>query len=318
MEFDVIRRFFLPLSHGLARDSADLAIGDDGALITPPPNHQLVVVTDTLVAGVHFPLATSAYDIGWKALAVNLSDLAAMGAQPAFYSLALTLPQVDQAWLTDFSQGLADCAQPYRLLLIGGDTTRGPLTVTVTAQGWVPHGQALLRSGAQVGDCVYVSEWMGEAGLGLSLALAEQIPTNVGETCALARLNRPVARVALGIGLRGLATSAIDISDGLLADLTHVLTASKVGATLTTDLMPVSETVKSWAAEQPLKPLTAGDDYELCFTAPPDQQTRIEQLADQLNLKITRIGEVTLQPGLVIDGEKINPSKLGFDHFKQR
>lgn len=317
MEFDLIRQYFLPLSHRSQLDTADLAIGDDGALITPPSNHQLVVVTDTLVAGVHFPLDTSAYDIGWKALAVNLSDLAAMGAQPAFYSLALTMPQVEPAWLTDFSQGLADCAKPYHLPLIGGDTTRGPLTVTVTAQGWVPIGQALLRSGAQVGDAIYVTDWIGEAGLGLALALAQQRAANASEASALARLNRPVARVALGVGLRGLANSAIDISDGVLADLGHILTASQVGAVLHSHLMPVSKSVKRWASDQVLKPLTAGDDYELCFTASPESHQQVVQLAEDLKLKVTRIGEITLQPGLVIDNQKINPSKLGFDHFKQ-
>lgn len=315
MEFDLIRQFFLPLSASSLQRSSDLAIGDDGAIITPPSDCQLVVVTDTLVEGVHFPLDTLAYDIGWKALAVNLSDLAAMGAKPAFYSLALTLPKVDQAWLSEFSKGLADCAAPYEIPLIGGDTTRGPLTITVTAQGWVPKGQALLRSGAKPGDAIFVSGLIGEAGRGLSLALAQQGARNLADNLALARLNRPQAQVALGCELIAIAHSAIDISDGLLADLGHILEASGVGASLVFDTIPLSNAVKEWAGNNRLRPLCAGDDYELCFTASADKQEQVYELAKKLDIKLCKIGVISQQPGLLIDGMQLDLEKKGYDHF---
>jgi thiamine-monophosphate kinase len=311
MEFDVIARYFQPLSLACCQD--DVAIGDDGALITPPADAQLVVVTDTLVSGVHFLAQTSAYDIAWKALAVNLSDLAAMGARPAFYSLALTLPQVDSAWLNAFSKGLADCAAPYGVSLIGGDTTKGPLCVTITAQGWVKRGAALRRSGAQIEDDVYVSGVMGEGGLGLSLALACQRPLNAEQHQALNRLHRPQPRVELGLALVGLAHAAIDISDGLLADLNHMLEASGVGAALDYAAIPLTQAVQLWAQDQRLKPLQAGDDYELCFSAPESAREKLKRLAGLLNLPLSRIGKITRQSGLVIDGETQSPS--GYVHF---
>lgn len=313
MEFDVIERYFKPLS--LITRPGDVSIGDDGALITPAPNSQLVVVTDTLVSGVHFVADAEPYDIAWKALAVNLSDLAAMGATPAFYSLALTLPNIDQAWLSAFSRGLADCAAPYALPLIGGDTTKGPLCITVTAQGWVSKGCALLRAGAKVDDDIYVSGTIGEAGLGLSLALSKQAPTNRAQQAAFDRFNRPIARVALGQALAGLAHSAIDVSDGLLADLTHILTASAVGAHLDLSTIPITQAVREWACGAPLKPLQAGDDYELCFTAPKKNRDKIQALAEALDLPLSRIGEVTAQPGLVVDNETPVPERLGYQHF---
>lgn len=313
MEFDLIEQYFKPLSQSTR--PGDLAIGDDGALITPPPNSQLVVVTDTLVSGVHFPVNTAAYDVGWKALAVNLSDLAAMGAQPAFYSLAITLPHADQAWLADFTKGLADCAALYSIALIGGDTTRGPLCITVTAQGWVAQGKALLRSAAKVGDDIYVSGPIGEAGLGLSLALAGQSPRNAAERFALQRLNRPQARVELGLALIGLAHSAIDVSDGLLADLSHILHASNLGAHLHSAQLALSESVRHWTQGDHLKALQAGDDYELCFTACKNQRAAIAALATELNLPLHLIGETTEAPGLVVDNANTDCAHLGYQHF---
>ncbi|AHF01021.1 thiamine-monophosphate kinase [Thiomicrospira aerophila AL3] len=325
MEFELINRYFAPLGTqlGLGEFSAgDLGIGDDGALITPPANSQLVVVTDTSIAGVHFPVSTHPFDIGWKALAVNVSDLAAMGARPAFYSLALTLEQYDQAWLNAFSAGLNAMMQSLPVdmsgasfPLIGGDTTRGPLSITITAHGWVERGQALLREGAKPGDGVFVSGQLGEGGLGLSLALAGLQPRSVDESLALAKLNRPEPRVALGRALIGLASSAIDISDGLLADLNHILQASNVGVDLSADTMPLSAAVKAWAGSDPLKPLNAGDDYELCFTLPLRYWSRIEQLSSQLGIKISHIGEITAELGCRLNGELLVPSKQGFNHF---
>ncbi len=311
MEFDVIERYFRPLS--FVSDARDFAIGDDGAFITPPPDKQLVVVTDTLVSGVHFLPDASAYDIAWKALAVNLSDLAAMGARPAFYSLALTLPQVDAQWLSEFARGLADCAAPYAVSLIGGDTTKGPLCVTITAQGWVAQGKALRRSGAQPGDDVYVSGCIGEGGLGLSLALAAKTALNDQQQQALLRLHRPQPRVRLGLALVDLAHSAIDVSDGLLADLAHILKASSVGAQLDYAAIPLTEAVKAWAQHQPMQPLQAGDDYELCFTAPRSARDTLIDLAGLLNLPLSRIGKVTQQLGLTIDGQA--HLARGYQHF---
>ena len=313
MEFDLIEQYFKPLSQ--TTRPGDLAIGDDGALITPPDDSQLVVVTDTLVSGVHFLPDAEPYDIGWKSLAVNLSDLAAMGAQPAFYSLALTIPNADSTWLAQFSRGLQDCATPYAMPLIGGDTTRGPLCISVTAQGWVPKGEALLRSGAKLGDDIYVSGAIGEAGFGLTLAKAGCIPSHADEIEALMRLNRPQARVALGLALRNLASSGIDVSDGLLADLQHILQASGLGAQLRLADIPLSKAVKKWAQANPLQALNAGDDYELCFTANTSQRQVIEDLSGLLKLPICRIGEIRQAPGLVVEGLVGEMAVQGYEHF---
>lgn len=323
MEFDLIEQYFKPLSQSTR--PGDLAIGDDGAVIMPPADHQLVIVTDTLVSGVHFLADADPYDVGWKSLAVNLSDLAAMGAQPAFYSLALTLPEHNQAWLSAFTQGLKDCSAPFAMPLIGGDTTRGHLCITVTAQGWVPKGQALLRSGAQVGDDVYVSGYIGDASYGLALLTEKKSKESrvysPQQQQAIARLLRPNARVELGRALRNIAHSAIDVSDGLMADLQHILVASKVGAELNFKQMPLREEVKSWAGAEYLKPLKAGDDYELCFTADSSQRATIQQIAESLDLKLQRIGSITPPPsskddasGLVIDGVT-QAEQLGYQHF---
>ncbi|SFR51237.1 thiamine-phosphate kinase [Thiomicrospira sp. ALE5] len=324
MEFDLINRYFAPLGKGLAE--ADLSIGDDGAVITPPKDSQLVVVTDTSIEGVHFPLLTSPFDVGWKSLAVNLSDLAAMGARPAFYSLALTIEKYDQAWLAAFTgglcammQSLVDDAAISALPLVGGDTTRGPLSITITAHGWVRRGCAIPRSGAQPGDGIFVSGLLGEGGLGLSLALAAQQPNNAAEVQALTKLNRPNPRVGLGLALVDLATSAIDISDGLLADLNHILQASKVGADLDMTAMPMSNAVKAWAGADWLKPINAGDDYELCFTLPPQHWSKLADLSSQYAVKLTKIGQITAQKGCRLDGQAIATADLtseqGFNHF---
>ncbi|MBE0492973.1 MAG: thiamine-phosphate kinase [Thiomicrospira sp.] len=313
MEFDLIEQYFKPLSQ--TTRPGDLAIGDDGALITPPENSQLVVVTDTLVSGVHFLAQANPYDIGWKSLAVNLSDLAAMGAQPAFYSLALTLPSADPPWLEAFSRGLHDCAKPYAMPLIGGDTTRGPLCISVTAQAWVPKGEALLRSRAKLGDDIYVSGAIGEAGLGLMLAKAGGLTSSTQEDYALTRLNRPQARVSLGLALRNLASSAIDVSDGLLADLNHILQASNLGAQLYLADIPLSDAVKNWAQANPIQALNAGDDYELCFTANPNQRQVIKDLSGLLGLPIHRIGKIRQAPGLVVEGLVGDKDVRGYEHF---
>lgn len=319
-EFDVIDRFFKPLSHVGQAD--EVGIGDDGAVLSCLSGHQLVVVTDTLVDGVHFPSETSAFDVAWKALAVNLSDLAAMGATPAFYSLALSLPaeKNDQAWLELFAGGLKQLASLYNIPLVGGDTTRSDrLTITITAQGWVETGQAILRSGAKPGDLIYVSGMLGEGGLGL-----KAVQKGWEESCyahAKQKLNQPAPQVTLGHYLKGLATSAIDISDGLLADLKHITVLSEVGARVDVSLIPVSNVMQSYIEQSGdwSLPLIAGDDYELCFTVHPDNQSSIQALAEELDISLTEIGQVVAgYQDIQLKNAPENQAhlvSLGFEHF---
>lgn len=303
-EFDLIDVYFKPLSQPLGL--GDLGIGDDGAVLTVPAHNQLVVVTDTLVAGVHFAEFASGYDIGWKSLAVNLSDLAAMGAKAGFYSLALTLPHVDQAWLSEFALGLKALAHNHNIPLIGGDTTKGPLTITVTAQGWVPNGQAVLRSGAQAGDLVCVTGVLGEGALGLKLALQTLNKTLLAalsqseQTAALAALNRPQPQLALGANLHGLASAAIDVSDGLLADFGHILNASSkaqnsaLEASINLDQLPISSAMQTYIAHTNdwSLVLSGGDDYQLCLSVPPQHWDEITAKAQALGVRLTVIGKI--------------------------
>lgn len=312
-EFDLIEHYFKPLSTGLCDD--EVGIGDDGAVLNAVDKHQLVVVTDTLVSGVHFPKETCAYDIAWKALAVNLSDLAAMGAKPAFFSLALTLPYSDEAWLKEFAKGLADLAKVFKVPLIGGDTTKGPLTITVSAQGWVPTGQALMRSGAKQGDLICVTNTLGDAALGLKFAL-KTIDENHGLSeqdvaQVLEALNRPMPQLTMIKLLQDYATSAIDVSDGLLADLGHILEATNakraldnqvtnpgevvkpaLKAKLDLDRLPLSLAVAQYVQQQGCwsTVLAGGDDYELCFTVAATDFVEMRSLADKLGVQLTAIG----------------------------
>ena len=325
-EFDLINLYFAPLSQV---DAGEVGIGDDGAILNCPANHQLVVVTDTLIAGRHFPLDTNPYDIAWKALAVNLSDLAAMGAKPAFYSLALTLsPQENnQAWLKSFSQGLKTLSEQAQIRLIGGDTTQGPLSITITAQGWVPSGKALLRSGALEYADIYISGVLGNGGLGLANVMNQLMPGDVGYCVdAIAKLNRPDPRLALGQALleQNLALAAIDISDGFLADLSHILKASNLAAMIDYNALPLSDALMQWANKQsdPLFGLNTGDDYELCFVALPDKAPAITQLAESLGLRLSRVGHTlpyTDQGERLVlrdlAGNLIALERLGYQHF---
>ncbi|PLA74308.1 thiamine-phosphate kinase [Hydrogenovibrio sp. SC-1] len=329
-EFDVIDQFFKPLSKSKQMQSPlDIGIGDDGAVLSCQPGSQLVVVTDTLIEGVHFLRETEAYDIAWKALAVNLSDLAAMGAVPAFFSLALTLPrsllgsQNSQAWLKSFSRGLSDLASQYDIALVGGDTTHADqLSITITAQGWVETGQAITRGGAQPGDDIYVSGTIGDGGLGLKMLQSSTHSSNVlAENSAVIKLNRPQPRLDLGRALQGVATSAIDISDGLLADLNHILQVSAVGAVVETTDIPISEGMQQYLAE--IKdwafPFRCGDDYELCFTVPRSKVDLVVQISDELALPLTRIGQISKDQGRLLlekGGQLVTLDKgLGFEHF---
>ncbi len=315
-EFELITHYFkrpLPADSGVA-----LGIGDDAAICNVPPDQQLVITVDTLVAGVHFPLDTPPADLGHKALAVNLSDLAAMGAKPAWFTLALTCPQTNSAWLAAFSEGLLTLAQAHQMPLIGGDTTRGPLSITIQAMGLVPPGLALTRSGAQAGDGIYVTGTLGDAGLGLQALLGyETLPTGLLWRL-LDRLHRPTPRVAAGLALRGLAHSAVDISDGLLADLGHILSASGLGASLQLPALPLSADLRNLLPNERAwtLALSAGDDYELCFTASPTQEpTLATALGD---CPWTRIGTLETRPGIrCYDAQQQlwQSPRQGYQHF---
>ncbi len=309
-EFAIIERFFA--TQVLRRSDVLLGIGDDAALLHIPPQHNLVVTTDTLVAGVHFPTQTDPAAIAHKALAVNLSDLAAMGATPAWFSLALTLPDVDEAWLHGFSQGLWTLADAFAVQLIGGDLTRGPLTITITAHGLLPFGCGLTRSGACVGDSIYVTGELGAAGLALQQWREQGVITDAQ---LRQRFNCPWPRVQEGVAVRGIARAAIDVSDGLAADVKHLLTASAVGATLELAYLPLADAVSRLPAPQALAlALTAGDDYELCFTVADAQQG----LLQAAGVMCTRIGKIEQQPGLRLrhhDGSVQESNAVGYMHF---
>lgn len=316
-EFGIIRRHFV--RNAAVRDDVVAGIGDDAALLRVPAGHELVVCTDTLVAGRHFPAITAPAAIGYKALAVNLSDLAAMGADPAWVTLALTLPGYDEAWMSEFMQGFFRLADSCNVALVGGDTTRGPLSITVQAQGFVPSGQALMRHGAQPGDHVYVTGTLGDAGLALYLA-------ELADAELRQRLDYPEPRLQAGRALRGLASSAIDISDGLLADLGHLLEADRLGASIETDLLPRSAAfenairqagadAESLAQELPL---SAGDDYEICFTARAADEAAVMAAFAPLDCGCTRIGVIEQQPGircLRANAIAYLPAFTGYNHF---
>ena len=320
-EFQSIRDYFSKQT--IQRPDVLLGIGDDCALLSVPQDKQLAMSVDTLVSGVHFPEHTSAEDIGYKSLAVSLSDLAAMGAEPAWVSLALTMPRLEETWLTDFCRGFFTLAQRYNVQLVGGDTTTGPLVVTTQIHGYVAQQQALRRSGAKPGDLIYVTGNIGEAGLGLLLVQQKlELPPQFAElkNHLIARLNRPTARVEVGLALRGVASAAIDISDGVAADLNHILTMSEVGASINATALPVSECFPavSHRVGGVKQPLTAGDDYELLFTAAPQMQDRVQRIAEHLQCKITCVGEIQAAPGLrcYLNGELLQLNVLGYEHFK--
>lgn len=327
-EFALINAYFRSLSERITGERCDLGIGDDCALVSVPAGKQLAVTADTLVEGVHFPIATDPADIGYKALAVNLSDLAAMGATPAWFTLCLTLPACSAEWLERFCQGVADLMRQCPVTLIGGDTTRGALSLSIQAMGLMDQGRALQRGGAQPGDDIYVSGVIGEAGIGLQL-VQQRVPlVDAARQVAVRHLNRPQPRVAVGQGLLGLATACIDVSDGLLADLGHILEHSGVGARIDVDGVPIADALRneclleqlgwqdrSLAAAQRFA-MTAGDDYELCFTAPASQRRAIDQLAQRLDIPLTRMGVITDTSGLVnaASGESIT-IQGGYTHF---
>jgi thiamine-monophosphate kinase len=325
-EFDLIARYF---TRPAAR--ATLGVGDDCALLQPAPGTQMAISSDMLVEGRHFFADVDPFTLGHKALAVNLSDLAACGAKPLAFTLALALPRVDEAWLAAFSQGLLTLADAHGCELVGGDTTQGPLNICITVFGEVPviHGtsQALLRSGAKPGDDVYVSGTLGDARLALeALRGAVTLPSGMLAQ-ARQRLEQPTPRLALGQALRGIASAAIDVSDGLLGDLRHILRASKTGATLETALvinLVAASSRSDWATagidaeKQMAFALAGGDDYELAFTAPASAREAVQAAARQAQTPVSRIGRIDVDPGLrLLDaaGAPLERRYASFDHF---
>jgi thiamine-monophosphate kinase len=335
-EFDLIARI-----RGRAGTRADvvLGIGDDAALLQLPAGLQLAVAMDTLNAGVHFPPGTTPADIGWKALAVNLSDLAAMGAQPAWCTLALSLPEAEPAFIDAFLDGFLELADAHGIALVGGDTTRGPLSVCVTVHGFVESGTALRRDGAQPGDEVWVSGTLGDAAGALaqwreeekrgqshfSAEVSHQAEVDVRKDDSdpfsplRTRLDRPTPRVALGRALRGIASTCIDVSDGLLADLGHICAASATGARIDVDALPASEALRHAFADEARRALqaTGGDDYELCFTAQPALRAAVQALATNA-VPVSRIGVIVADPGVqavTADGARWQPACSGYRHF---
>lgn len=319
-EFDLIRRFFQrPVQR------SPLGVGDDCALLAPRAGMQLAVSSDMLVQGRHFLPNVHPRLLGHKALAVNLSDLAACGAQPLAFTLALALPRADAPWCEAFSAGLLALADAHHCELVGGDTTQGPLNLCITVFGEVPSGQAILRNGAQVGDDLWVSGTLGDARLALDALLRQHALPAPVLAQARQRLEAPTPRVALGQALRGIASSAIDVSDGLLGDLGHILQASGVGASV--DIRATRQLLH--AGHHPLMSamalsrldactLAGGDDYELCFTAPPEQRAAVQAAARATDTPVTRIGSIEAQHGLRVlgpDGRPLTQRWPGFDHF---
>ena len=315
-EFDLIRRHFSRPAPGAA-----LGVGDDAALLELSSGHQLVVSTDTLVSGVHFFADVQPAALGWKAAAVNLSDLAAMGARPRWLTLALTLPQADDNWLAGFARGFYDCAGAAGAELVGGDTTQGPLSITVTAMGEIGPGRALRRNAARPGQDIWVSGELGDAALGLAALRGEILPDLADQAVLLSRLTMPQPRNALGIALTaGLASACIDISDGLLADLGHILAASATGAVLRWPDIPLSVAARHFSQLDGFtaRVLAGGDDYELCFTADVARRADLDKLADRLGVPLTRIGEITALPGLQLlddTGCEMSLPQTGYAHF---
>jgi len=321
-EFDLIRDYFN--RHSTCRADVILGIGDDAALLQPPPGMELAISMDTLVDGIHFDHDSSAYSIGWKVAAVNLSDMAAMGAEPAWATLSVTLPQVDGEWLREFCDGLFDLLSRHDVQLVGGDTSRGPLAITLQMHGFVPAQQALRRSTASVGDMIYLSGYIGDAGLALWCRQHKlDLPQPYGQQL-MAALDQPEPRVRCGMALRGLAASAIDISDGLLADLGHICQASQVGAVIKVDELPQSPAFAACARvllEQGLISdselldiqLSGGDDYELCFTVPLSRCHDMENQTDCYSIgSVAAGGQVRCSDAL---GRSYTPQHSGFDHF---
>ncbi|MET0534724.1 MAG: thiamine-phosphate kinase [Steroidobacter sp.] len=313
-EFDIIARYFTRKSE---RSDVVLGIGDDAAVLDSQPGRKLVVAMDTIVEGVHFPVDTDASDIGYRALAVNLSDLAAMGAEPSWMTLSLSLPRANEQWLNGFASGLFELAQDYNVALVGGDTVRGPLVITVQIAGWVEADGWLTRSGAKPGDLLFVSGIPGEAAAGLAVVQRRMMG---GEAASFLkhRFLRPRPRIELGRQLRTIASAAMDVSDGLLTDLKKVCAASGVGARLNVDDLPESAAMlELFEADDCWQyALAGGDDYELLFTLPPDRVAAMRSTL-QLQQRVTQIGIITEDTSVqcLFDGQPFRIKRGGYEHF---
>ena len=318
-EFDLINHYFnwqISNKNGVIK-----AVGDDAAVLALPENTQLITSIDTLISGVHFPENTTPEDIAYKSLAVNLSDLAAMAARPAWFTLALTLPKKNSRWLQGFSAGLKEIATQYGCDLVGGDTTRGSLSISIQVMGWVRRGRALLRSGARPGDLIYVSGTLGDAAIALQSVLANSEPGSLNKadlSYCQSRLNRPVPRLAVSEAISDIASACIDISDGLIQDLSHILKASGVGASVQTEQIPLSAALQKLPSEQALwAALSGGDDYELLFCVPPEKQSRLDTI-NKMDVPLTCIGEINDKSETICDASG-NLIKLadytGYNHF---
>jgi thiamine-monophosphate kinase len=317
MEFSLIDRIRERTAQG--RDDVRLGIGDDAALVSVPTGQELAVAIDTMVEGVHFPVGTRAADIGWKSLAVNLSDLAAMGATPAWALLAMTLPKADPDFIDDFATGFAQLAQSFRLALVGGDTTRGTLTISVAVHGFVPPGKALTRSGARPGDAIFVTGTLGDAAAGLQL-FNRHGDNDARSVFLIERLHRPTPRVAAGLALRDHASACIDISDGLLADLGHICAASGVGAEIDVSMLPRSSALFDLFDDTTSQhfALSGGDDYELCFTVQAQHVAAVQADLARLGCGAAKIGRIVEGAGVHVrdaDGKTMQPQHRGWDHF---
>jgi thiamine-monophosphate kinase len=320
-EFDLIRRFFMrPPSTSLTPSGVIVGIGDDAAVLDVPAGNQLVAAVDTILEGRHFLPRTDPRSIGHRALAVNLSDMAAMGATPAWATLALSMPSVDAVWLQGFAAGLLELCDAHQVALVGGDTTRGPLTVSVQMMGFVPRGTALLRSGAQAGDLIVVTGSLGDAGAGLAYSSA--VPASVPDEAMRSLVERfeyPTPRVAMGIAARGIASAAMDLSDGLVGDLPKLAQASGLGAIVAIEKLPLSAALRAAATQRQARDwaLSAGDDYELLFTVAAPRYVALQAAAQRLNLTLSIIGEMRAAAGIswLLDGAAFAPRSSGFDHF---
>lgn len=313
-EFDLISEYFKKPAV-----SASLGIGDDCALLVPTPGTQIAISTDMLVSGTHFFPDTDPHQLGHKSLAVNLSDLAAMGARPVAFTLALSLPSPDENWLKPFSEGLFSIADIYCCELVGGDTTRGPLNICITVFGEIPIGQALRRDKAQHGDDIWISGSIGDARLALAHCLHEIDLKPEEFKAVIGCLQMPLPRVELGIALRKIAHAALDLSDGLIGDLNHILEASNAGATINVDSLPISSVLAKEPRERQLHcALSGGDDYELCFTAPVSMRSRVLEASTRTGIPVTRIGYIENVQGLRLKnsaGDLLDISFSSFDHF---
>ena len=318
-EFDLIETYFR-----WNKDSDDVlvGIGDDAAVLQLESNQQLVTSIDTLISGVHFPEQTSAAAIAHKALSVNLSDLAAMGADAKWFTLALTLPDIDHSWLKDFSTSLRALAEKNSVNLVGGDTTRGPLSISIQVMGTVENNVALLRSGAKLGDKIFVTGTLGDAAVGLMSIQGNMTLSDEDKDFCEARLNYPTARLKESEAIKKYASSCIDVSDGLLQDLGHILKKSKASAVIDVDHLPLSESLQKLDVDQANKnALSGGDDYELLFTVPVEQlQVFTEKVILQSSTQITMIGEITKQEnvGVILDSKGVNLTAEGYNHFSDK